>query len=147
MLQAGAMVNDVAQHFGCSRQTIHHLNHWFAITGSVRDHPRPGQRRVTSDSHCPPQAARLLWAQRNLHSTCRQWLNVIFSDESRFSVNHADGSVREYRRKNERYAQCCVREQDRLGDGSVMVWGGIMGNDKTDLVVGCTGYSQCSTLC
>ena len=48
MLQAGAMVNDVAQHFGCSRQTIHNLNTRFAITGSVRDSPRPGQRRVTS---------------------------------------------------------------------------------------------------
>ena len=48
MLQAGAMVNDVAQHFECSRQTIHNLNTGFAITGSVRDRLRPGQRRVTS---------------------------------------------------------------------------------------------------
>ena len=47
MLQADPMVND-AQHFGCSHQTIHNLNTRFAITGSVRDHPRPGQRRVTS---------------------------------------------------------------------------------------------------
>ena len=48
MLQAGAMVNDVAQHFGCSRQTIHNLNTRFAITGSVRDRPCPCQRCVTS---------------------------------------------------------------------------------------------------
>ena len=48
MLQAGAMVNDVAQHFGCSCQTIHNLKTMFAITGSVRDRPGPGQRRVTS---------------------------------------------------------------------------------------------------
>ena len=48
MLQAGAMVNDVTQHFGCSRQTIHNLNSRFAITGSVRDRPHPGQRLVTS---------------------------------------------------------------------------------------------------
>ena len=48
MLQAGAMVNDVAQHFGCSRQTIHNLNTRFVIAGSVRDRPRPGERRVTS---------------------------------------------------------------------------------------------------
>ena len=41
MLQTGAMVNDVAQHFGCSRQTIHNLNTRFAIIGSVRDRPRP----------------------------------------------------------------------------------------------------------
>ena len=48
MLQAGAMVNDVAQHFGCSRQTMHNLNTRFAITGSVSDHPCPGQRCVMS---------------------------------------------------------------------------------------------------
>ena len=48
MLQAGAMLNDVAQHFGCSRQTIHNLSTRFAIPGSVRDRPRSGQRCVTS---------------------------------------------------------------------------------------------------
>ena len=47
-LQAGAVVNDIAQHFGCSRQTIRNLNTRLAITGSVYDHPHPGQRRVTS---------------------------------------------------------------------------------------------------
>ena len=45
MLQAGAMVNDVAQHFGYSRQTIHNLNTRFQITCSVFDQSRPGQRR------------------------------------------------------------------------------------------------------
>ena len=48
ILQAGAVVNDVAQHFGCSRQTIHNLNTRSAITGSVRDRARPGQHHVTS---------------------------------------------------------------------------------------------------
>ena len=54
MLQAGATVNDVAQHLGCSRQTIHNLNTRFAITGSVRDRPR--KCRVTSQ-----QDDRLRW--------------------------------------------------------------------------------------
>ena len=48
MLQAGAMVNEVAQHFGCSDQTIHNLNTRFAVIGSIHDHLRPGQRHVTS---------------------------------------------------------------------------------------------------
>ena len=61
--------------------------------------------------------------------------SLIFSDESRFSVSHADGRVRVYRRRNERYAHCCVRERDRFGGGGVMVWEGIMGNVKIDLVV------------
>ena len=159
-----------------------------SIIGSVRDRPRPGQRRVTSQqddryitlSHlhnrflpatatarqlgvnaqtirnrlrqnnipirarrpytgpiiaARHRAARLLWAQRNLHWTRRQWHNVIFSDESRFSVSHADDRVRVYRSRNERYAQCFIRKRDRFGGGSVMVWGGIMGNIKIDFVV------------
>ena len=57
MLQAGAMVNDVAQHFRCCRQTIHNLNTRFAITGSVRGRPRPGQRHVT-----PQQKKTLYYA-------------------------------------------------------------------------------------
>ena len=48
MLQAGTIINYFTQHFGCSRQTIHNLNTRFAITSSVRDRPRPGQRHVTS---------------------------------------------------------------------------------------------------
>ena len=48
MLQAGAVVNDVAQHFGCSHQTIHNLNTRFAITSSFHDCPHSGQCHVTS---------------------------------------------------------------------------------------------------
>ena len=81
------------------------------------------------------RAARLLWNQRHLHWTHRQWHNVIFSDESRFSVSQADGRVHVYRFRNDRYTQCCIRERDRFGGGSVMVWGSIMNNVKTDLVV------------
>ena len=51
MLQADAVVNDVAQHFGCSRQIINDLNTRFAIIGSAHDHPRSGQRRVTSQQN------------------------------------------------------------------------------------------------
>ena len=143
------MVNDIAQHSGCSHQTIHNLNTRFAITGSVRDRPHPGQRRVMSQQDdryitlmhlhnrflpamatarqlgvnaqtiqnglrqnnipiqaCRPytgpiliachRAARLLWAQRHLHWTRCQWHKVIFSDEMRFSVSHADGRVHVY---------------------------------------------------
>ena len=56
-------------------------------------------------------------------------------DESRFTVSHADGRMHIYRSRNERLADCCIRERDRFGGGSIMVWGGIMGNLKTDLVI------------
>ena len=42
------MVNDIAHHFGCSRQTIHNLMNWYKRTGCVRVRARPGRARVTT---------------------------------------------------------------------------------------------------
>ena len=108
------------------------------IINRLRKNPRPIRARrpytgqILTGHH---RVARLMWARRHLNFTRRQWQTVLFSDESRFRVSHADGQVRTYRRKNERLADCCIREVDRYGGGSVMVWGGIMGNQKTDLVI------------
>ena len=44
---------------------------------------------------------------------------ALFSDESRFALNHADCRTRVYRRTNERYAACCVLEKDRFCWGQV----------------------------
>jgi hypothetical protein len=55
----------------------------------------------------------------------RQWRNVLFTDQSRFTLQRADGRKRVYRRCEERYADVCMVERDRFGGGSVMVWGGI----------------------
>ena len=46
-----------------------------------------------------------------------------------------DGRATVWRRQDERYADCCVREFSRCGGGSVMVWGGISWRYKTPLVV------------
>ena len=48
MLQAGALVIDIAEHFGCSHKTIHNLTNRYANTGSANDRPTPGRERVTS---------------------------------------------------------------------------------------------------
>ena len=58
-----------------------------------------------------------------------------FSDESRFALSSSDGRIRVYRRRNERYADCCVLQQDRFGGGSVMVWAGINYGYRTQLVI------------
>ena len=47
-------------------------------------------------------------------------------DESRFNLSHHDGRRQVFRRKGERFADCCVVERDGFGGGSVMVWGGII---------------------
>ena len=51
MLTAGSTVNDIAHHFGCSRQTIHNLMNRHNSTGSVRFRARPGRARATTLRH------------------------------------------------------------------------------------------------
>ena len=59
---------------------------------------------------------------------------MLFTDESRFCVDHADGRVRVWRRRGERYSEACTRQQDRWGGPHVMVWGWICPGGRTRLV-------------
>ena len=69
--------------------------------------------------------ARLAWSRNHERWNAAQWRQVLFTDESRFTVDYADGRTRVFRRIRERYADACVVEADRFRGGSVMVWGGI----------------------
>ena len=64
----------------------------------------------------------------------QRWVRVLFSDKSRFNLIHHNGRIRVFIRKGKRFADNCLIERDRFGGGSVMVWGGIMGRRKTNLV-------------
>lgn len=75
---------------------------------------------------------RLNWARNNRG---RNWRNIVFSDESRFNLSTADGRIRIYRRRYERYADNCVFEHNRFGGGGVMVWAAINHNFKSDLII------------
>ena len=78
---------------------------------------------------------RLAWARTVRQWQQRHWSRVLFTDESRFQLNKPDGRVRVYRRRDERTSRCCVTEVEPYGGGSFMVWGGICGDSKTDLVI------------
>ena len=78
---------------------------------------------------------RLAWARQHLCWTRHQWHQVLFTDESRFQLDVSDGRIRVWRRRNERYADVCVRQRDPWGGPSVMVWGGICHGGITLLVV------------
>lgn len=93
---------------------------------------RPYRGPILTQLH---RRQRLLWAQRHLRWTQRDWNRVVFSDESRFTLHFADGRVRVWRRRGERNAQCCVQEVDRFGGGSVMVWGAFNGPARSRLMV------------
>lgn len=62
-----------------------------------------------------------------------RWRCVLLTDESRFSVSSCDRRVRVWRRQGERYADCNIVEHNRFGGGSLMFWGGICFDGRTDL--------------
>ena len=59
---------------------------------------------------------------------------MLFSDECCLNLSHANGWERVYCRNSKLYVDVCVRERDRFGVGSIMVWGGIMGQIKARLI-------------
>ena len=60
---------------------------------------------------------------------------VLFTDESRFTLERSDGRARVYRCSDERYTDACVKQTDRFRGGWVMVRAGINYNRKTNLVI------------
>ena len=77
------------------------------------------------------RVARENWCRQHLRWTAKQWANVLFTDESRFTVSFNDGRVRVWRRPGERFVDATVRQGDRYGGGSVMMWGGISSYHRT----------------
>ena len=57
----------------------------------------------------------------NLH--LRDCRDMLFGDESRFCIDHADGRFRVYRRTGKKFANACVMERGRWGKAYVIVWG------------------------
>jgi len=79
------------------------------------------------------RVARAAWCTQHVRWTVRQWSDVLFTDESRFTLRFNDGRVRVWRRVGERFTDATVRQHDRYGGGSVMMWGGISFNHRTPL--------------
>lgn len=81
---------------------------------------------------------RLAWCTQRRRWNVNQWSHVMFSDESRFTLDFLDRRRRVWRRVGERFTDPARVAHDRYGGGSVMVWGGITMTGKTDLHV-CQG--------
>lgn len=77
---------------------------------------------------------RLRFAQNHRAWRNEQWSCVLFTDESRFNLRSPDGREKVWRRRGERYSQCCISERSPFGDGGVMVWAGVCMNARTELV-------------
>ena len=118
-----------ARQYGISKQTV------LRRLRQARQPIRPRRAYVGQMLTARHRAARLQWAQRHFRWGRQQWARVLFSDDSRFNLSHHDGRIRVCRRRGERFADNCLIERDRFGGGSVMVWGGIMGRRKTNVIV------------
>ena len=92
-------------------------------------HPRrPCVRKLLLSCH---RAERLRWSRAHLRWCLREWEAVLFSDKSRFSLDHSDDRIMVHRRVGERYQVTCIRQRRVFGGGSVMVWGGISAHGRT----------------
>ena len=94
------------------------------------DARRPATGPILTVTH---RTNRRIFAQDHVGWQLDQWRTVLFTDESRFHVCTCDRRVRVWRRVGERYMDCNIVENDRFGGGSVMFWGGICYDGRTEL--------------
>ena len=57
----------------------------------------------------------------------------MFTDESRFALEHPDGHTKVWRREGERFLDECVLPVTAFGGGSIMVWAGFSAHHRTPL--------------
>lgn len=81
------------------------------------------------------RVARLQFAREHENWTLEQWGNVLWTDECRAALRAPDGRERVYRRRGERFLAITTRQTVSFHGGSVMVWGGISSNARTELVI------------
>uniref|UniRef100_A0A8C5M1K7 Transposase n=1 Tax=Leptobrachium leishanense TaxID=445787 RepID=A0A8C5M1K7_9ANUR len=65
----------------------------------------------------------LQFAQKHKDWTVEHWKKVMWSDESRFQLHHADDSVRIWQKQHENMHPTCMSTTLQAGGGSFMVWG------------------------
>ncbi|KAI4877778.1 hypothetical protein NFI96_033001 [Prochilodus magdalenae] len=104
---------------------------------TIRNRPHEGDLRarrlvvgpVLTGQH---RRARLAFATEHQNWQIRHRRLVLFTDESRFYLSTCDRRDRLWRCRGECYAACNIFQHDWFGGGSVMVWGGIFLEGRTD---------------
>ncbi|GFW91125.1 transposable element Tcb1 transposase [Trichonephila clavipes] len=85
------------------------------------------------------RTARLQWCREHHNWTEQDWACVLFSDESRFSLSLDCRRQLIWRESGTAYRPENFQEKDRYPTCSIMVWAGIMINDRTRLHVVANG--------
>ncbi|KFM62434.1 Transposable element Tcb1 transposase, partial [Stegodyphus mimosarum] len=93
---------------------------------------RPVRCVPLTATHC---RLRLAWSREHALWTPQQWACVMFSDESRFSLQSDSRRTFIWRAPDTRYHQENIIERHRYGGAGVLVWCGIILGSRTDLHV------------
>ncbi|GFU65037.1 transposable element Tcb2 transposase [Trichonephila clavipes] len=75
------------------------------------------------------------WATEHVNWRRNEWSNVLFSDESRFSVYPDNRRIFIWRDRGSRKNPAFVRESVRFGGGGVLEYGGISIDGRLDLYI------------
>ncbi|GFV38916.1 transposable element Tcb2 transposase [Trichonephila clavipes] len=75
------------------------------------------------------------WATEIVNWRRNEWSNVLFSDESRFSVHLDNRRIFPWRDRGSRNNPSFVHESVRFGGGGMLVYGGISIDGCTDLYI------------
>ncbi|GFY25225.1 transposable element Tcb2 transposase [Trichonephila clavipes] len=91
---------------------------------------RPVRCVPITATHCH---LRLTWSREHALGTSQQWSCVMFSGESRFSLQSDSSRTLKWRAPGTRYHQENAIERHRYGCAGWLVWGGIILGSRTDV--------------
>ncbi|GFX49561.1 transposable element Tcb2 transposase [Trichonephila clavipes] len=161
-MEMGLSQADVARRLNVSRSVVQRLWDQYQSEDSVSrrplvaDHFQASGRRISATTvrnrlHnaglyarrpvvCVPlngrqRRNRLCWAREHVSWTQQQWASVLFTDESRFTMESDSGRLLIWREQRTRYHQSNTVERHSYRGGGILVWAGISLGGHTDLYV------------
>ncbi|GFT81309.1 transposable element Tcb2 transposase, partial [Trichonephila clavipes] len=114
------------------------LGYWHHGFNSDYPKPAPWGRSVcspTSRLTSRHRHDRREWATEHVNWRRNEWSNVLFSDESRFSVHPDNRRIFIWRDRGSKNNPAFVHESVRFGGGGVLVYGGISIEGRTELYI------------
>ncbi|GFW42312.1 cytoplasmic dynein 2 heavy chain 1 [Trichonephila clavipes] len=115
----------VATGIRISRQTVYRrLNHASLYAR------RPAVCIPLTSAH---KRALLNWSLKHQHWSVGEWVNVMFSDESRFSLSCDSRRITIWRERGTRFEPRNIMERHHFPSRGEMVWASIMMDSRTDL--------------
>ncbi|GFU04062.1 transposable element Tcb2 transposase [Trichonephila clavipes] len=159
MLESSRSQTEVSRILNMEQSVISRLWKRFQRTGDVTRQPISGRPRVITPRQdrylvisarlnhaglyarrpavcipltCAHKRARLNWSLKHQHWSAGEWANVMFSDESRFSLSSDSRRVTIWREHGTRFEPRNITERHFPSRG-VMAWAGIMMDGRTNL--------------